>query len=190
LNATGWNTGGGSRRTGTEYADFIAARSDLGPAHGFEPVEVPDFLFGFQKSLLEWAVRRGRAAIYADCGLGKTPRQYASAFWDDVRLGRVLRFKEARDAEDERHMHPLQLDVIERCLTLWSNPGEVVLTPFLGVGSEAFGAARMGRKAVGIELEPAYFRRAVENLKNVDVPDQQSAAFGPDLFGDDDGQEL
>jgi DNA modification methylase len=91
-------------------------------------------------------------------------RQYASAFWDDVRLERVLRYKEARDAEDEKHMHPLQLDAIERAVTLWTNPGEVVFTPFLGVGSEAFGAVRLGRKAIGAELKASYYRQAVKNL--------------------------
>lgn len=99
-------------------------------------------------------------------------RQYASAFWDDVRLDRVLPYKESRDAEDEKHVHPLQRDVIERALLLWSNPGEVVLTPFMGVGSEVFSAVRMGRRGVGIELKPAYYRQAVKNLQCVDEPDE------------------
>lgn len=92
-------------------------------------------------------------------------RQYASAFWDDVRLNRVLPFKAARDAEDERHVHPLQLDVIQRGVTLWSNPGETVLTPFMGVGSEIYGAVLLGRKGLGIELKPSYYRQAVKNLQ-------------------------
>lgn len=92
-------------------------------------------------------------------------RQYASAFWDDVRVERVLPYREARDKEDEKHMHPLQLDVIERAVVLWSNPGEVVLTPFMGVGSEVFGAVINGRKGVGIELKPTYYRQAVKNLE-------------------------
>lgn len=92
-------------------------------------------------------------------------RQYASAFWDDVRIGRVLPYKPARAEEDERHIHPLQLDVIERCLVLWSNPGEVVLTPFMGVGSEVYAAVRMGRRAVGIELKPTYYGQAQKNLE-------------------------
>jgi DNA modification methylase len=91
-------------------------------------------------------------------------RQYASAFWDDVRLDRVLPFKAARDQEDEKHVHPLQLDVIERALTLWSNPGETVLTPFMGVGSEVFEAVRLGRRGIGIELKPSYYRQAVKNI--------------------------
>lgn len=93
-------------------------------------------------------------------------RQYASAFWDDIRIGRVLPFKEARDEEDERHVHPLQLDVIDRILTLWSNPGETVLTPFMGVGSESYSAVCAGRKAIGIELKPSYYRQAVRSMES------------------------
>lgn len=91
-------------------------------------------------------------------------RQYASAFWDDIRIDRVLPYHEAKDPDDERHVHPLQLDVIERTVILRSNPGEVVLTPFMGVGSEAYGAVINGRKAIGIELKPTYYRQAVSNL--------------------------
>ena len=91
-------------------------------------------------------------------------RQYASAFWDDVRLDRVLPFRAARNEEDEKHVHPLQLDIIERCLTLWSNPGETVLTPFMGVGSEVYAAVRNHRRGVGVELKPSYFRQAVKNV--------------------------
>lgn len=97
-------------------------------------------------------------------------RQYASAFWDDIRLSRVLPYREARDEEDEKHVHPLQLDVIERCLTLWSNPGETVLTPFLGVGSEVYGAVQAGRRGVGVELKASYFRQAIKNVELADQP--------------------
>lgn len=100
-------------------------------------------------------------------------RQYASAFWDDVRLDRVLPFREARDDEDERHVHPLQLDVIDRCLVMWSNPGENVLTPFMGVGSEVYGAVRAGRRGIGIELKPSYFRQAVKNVAAAEVVEEQ-----------------
>ena len=108
-------------------------------------------------------------------------RQYASAFWDDIRIGRVLPFKEGRDEDDEKHIHPLQLDVIERCVILWSNPGEVVLTPFMGVGSEVFSAVRLGRRGVGIELKPSYFRQSIKNLKHVDKEDaEQDSLFAHD----------
>lgn len=92
-------------------------------------------------------------------------RQYASAFWDDVRLDRVLPFRESKDPDDEKHVHPLQLDVIERAVTLWSNPDDVVLTPFMGVGSEVWGAVTLGRRGIGIELKPAYYRQAKLNME-------------------------
>lgn len=92
-------------------------------------------------------------------------RQYASAFWDDVRIDRVLPFKAAKDAEDEKHVHPLQLDVIERCVELWTNRGENVLTPFMGVGSEVYGAVVNGRRGIGIELKQSYYRQAIKNLE-------------------------
>jgi DNA modification methylase len=91
-------------------------------------------------------------------------RQYASAFWDDVRLDHVLPFRQAREEGDERHCHPLQLDVIERACVMWSNPRETVLTPFMGVGSEVYGAVLNGRRGVGIELKPSYYRQALLNV--------------------------
>lgn len=92
-------------------------------------------------------------------------RQYASAFWDDIRIDRVLPYKEARDEEDEKHVHPLQLDVIDRCLALWSNPGENVLTPFMGVGSEVYAAVVADRRGIGIELKDSYYRQSVKNVR-------------------------
>lgn len=94
-------------------------------------------------------------------------RQYASAFWDDIRLDRVLPFREAKDEEDEKHVHPLQLDVIDRILHLWSNPGETVLTPFMGVGSEVYAAVAQGRLGIGIELKKSYYMQAVRNMATV-----------------------
>lgn len=108
-------------------------------------------------------------------------RQYASAFWDDVRIERVLPYKEARDPNDEKHCHPLQLDVIERVIVLRSNPGEVVLTPFLGVGSEAYAAIINGRKALGIELKETYYKQAVMNC---DAAAKGVALEEMPLFGD------
>lgn len=92
-------------------------------------------------------------------------RQYASAFWDDVRIGRVLPYKESREPDDERHLHPLQLDVIDRIIALRSNPGDTVLTPFMGVGSEVCGAIAADRRAIGIELKPSYYRQALRNVE-------------------------
>jgi DNA modification methylase len=92
-------------------------------------------------------------------------RQYASCFWDDVRLDRVLPYKEAKEPEDERHVCPLHLDTIERCLLLWSNPGDTILSPFAGVGSELYGALVNGRKALGVELKSSYYRQALRNIR-------------------------
>lgn len=105
-------------------------------------------------------------------------RQYASAFWDDVRIDRVLPFKESRDEDDEKHVHPLQLDVIDRCVVLWSNTGEIVLTPFMGVGSEVYGAVTAGRFGIGIELKPSYYRQALKNLESIETQQEQRELFG------------
>jgi hypothetical protein len=108
-------------------------------------------------------------------------QRYASPVWMDIRQGRTLQYRAARDAKDEQHISPLQLDVIERCIDLWSNPGDVVLTPFLGIGSEVWGAVRMGRRGVGIELKPSYFRQAVRNLEHVDpIDDDPMGLFRQD----------
>ena len=95
-------------------------------------------------------------------------RRYASSVWDDVRIGRVLPFRDAKDEDDEKHVHPLQLDVIERYLDLRTKPGERVLTPFMGVGSEVFAAVQMGRYGIGAELKPSYFQQALRNMAAVD----------------------
>ena len=92
-------------------------------------------------------------------------QRYASSVWDDVRIKNVLPFKDSREEDDEKHVHPLQLDVIDRCIQLWSNPNEVVLTPFMGVGSEVYSPVSQGRKAIGIELKESYFKQAILNLK-------------------------
>ena len=97
-------------------------------------------------------------------------RRYASSVWDDVRIDRVLPFQDARDEDDEKHVHPLQLDVIERYLDLRTRPGERVLTPFMGVGSEVWATVRMGRYGIGAELKPSYYVQAERNLATVDVP--------------------
>jgi len=117
-------------------------------------------------------------------------RQYASSVWDDIRgtLGQfgkhdemaILPYRESRDEEDEKHVHPLQLDIIRRFVDLRTNPGETILTPFLGVGSEAYGAVELGRRAIGAELKPSYFRQAVKNLATLEdgaQPEQVALEF-------------
>lgn len=92
-------------------------------------------------------------------------QRYASSVWDDIRIDNVLPFRDGKDPDDEKHVHPLQLDVIDRIVELYSNPGEVVLTPFMGVGSEVYSPVSLGRKAIGIELKDSYFKQAIMNLK-------------------------
>lgn len=107
-------------------------------------------------------------------------RQYASAFWDDVRLDNTLAYREAREEGDESHIHPLQLDVITRAVVLWSNPGETVLTPFMGVGSEVYESVRMGRRAIGVDLKASYYRQAVRNVARavaMSVEDEQASLW-------------
>lgn len=126
-------------------------------------------------------------------------RQYASAFWDDIRgnqndreldAGGTLPFIEARTDEDEKHVHPLQLDVIRRAVVLWSNPGERVLTPFMGVGSEVYAAVELGRVGIGAELKPSYYRQAVRNLAALDDRVAAGSVAEPTLFDLDDELDL
>lgn len=94
-----------------------------------------------------------------------TWQRYASSIWDDIRIDNVLPFRDSKEEDDEKHVHPLQLDVIDRLIYLYSNKNEVVLTPFMGVGSEAYSAVSMDRKAIGIELKDSYYKQAIKNLK-------------------------
>lgn len=94
-------------------------------------------------------------------------RRYASSIWDDIRMGRVLPYLESREEDDEKHVHPLQLDVIDRVIQMRTNPGETVLTPFMGVGSEVYSAIAKGRKGIGAELKGSYFKQALRNLDSI-----------------------
>jgi len=94
-------------------------------------------------------------------------QRYASPVWMDINPSDTLQFRSARDHEDERHICPLQIEVIRRALKLWSNPGDVVLSPFAGIGSEGFVSLECGRKFTGVELKPSYFKAACENLRSV-----------------------
>jgi DNA modification methylase len=93
-------------------------------------------------------------------------QRYASSVWDDIRIDNVLPFRDGKDEDDEKHVHPLQLDVIDRLVELYSNKGEVVLSPFGGVMSEPFSAVSLGRKAIAIELKDSYFKQGIENMKH------------------------
>jgi DNA modification methylase len=101
-------------------------------------------------------------------------RRYASSVWDDIRLGHVLPFRDAKDPDDEKHVHPLQLDVIARFVQMRTRPGETVFTPFMGVGSEVYESVRLGRVGVGCELKPSYYVQAERNMQAVDTDARQS----------------
>jgi len=104
-------------------------------------------------------------------------QRYASPVWMDIDQTNTLQYRAGRDLKDEQHISPLQLDVIERCIDLWSNPGDVVLTPFLGIGSEVYSAVKMGRRGVGFELKPSYFAQAVANLRGMEKPSDGLFSF-------------
>jgi len=91
-------------------------------------------------------------------------QRYASSVWDDIRIDNVLPFRDSKEEDDEKHVHPLQLDVIDRLVEMYSNPDEIVLTPFMGVGSEVYSPVSLGRKAIGVELKDSYFKQAKINL--------------------------
>lgn len=95
-------------------------------------------------------------------------RRYADYMWDDIRIDNVLPFRDSKEEDDEKHVHPLQLDIIDRVVYMYSNPGETVLTPFMGVGSEVYSPVSLGRKAIGIELKDSYFKQAKINLSMAD----------------------
>lgn len=128
----------------------------------------------FDTSFESWAKQAG-----AMLDQGKSPwpyktwlsimtwQRYASPIWTDIRQTRTLQYRGGRDEADEVHISPLQLDVIERCIDLWSNPGEIVFTPFMGIGSEVYCAVERGRKAIGIELKQSYWRQAVSNIESL-----------------------
>lgn len=138
---------------------------------------LPDYLLGFRvpgENALPVSHPKGLEHLkYAGSrkieGVGESRshniwRAYASPVWMDIRQTHTLNARLARSEEDEKHLCPLQLDVISRACVLWSNAGENVLTPFMGVGSEVYGAVVLGRRGVGIELKESYFKQAVVNV--------------------------
>jgi DNA modification methylase len=121
----------------------------------------PDGFKGYQYDDGRWYFIPGQDATSIDVW-----QKYASPVWDDIRQTNTLQFQEARESDDERHICPLQLDVIERAMQLWSVPGDVVLSPFMGIGSETYMAVKMDRKAIGAELKPSYFNLAKRNMQS------------------------
>ena len=106
-------------------------------------------------------------------------QKYASPVWFDINQMNVLNVKQARDDKDEKHICPLQLDVIERCINLWSNPNDIIFSPFAGIGSEGHVALKTHRRFLGIELKPGYFEHAIKNLKQaiIEREDDEMSLF-------------
>jgi DNA modification methylase len=104
-------------------------------------------------------------------------QQWASPIWTDINPSDTLQRTSARDEQDERHICPLQLQVIRRCIGLWSNPGDLIFSPFAGIGSEGYEALKWGRRYLGIELKRSYFEQAVQNLRSAVLEDSQMELF-------------
>jgi DNA modification methylase len=168
-----------SAMSGQGLADYVITFRK--PGENDEPLSG-----GFTRWVGDDSLDIGRDAyerqLKAERGSGRAPwtyeqwvsilvwQRYASPVWSDINQTRTLQYRGGRDEKDEVHISPLQLDVIERCIDLWSAPGEVVLTPFLGIGSEVYSAVEMGRRGVGFELKPSYFSQAVRNIAGLSAP--------------------
>lgn len=168
-----------SALSGQGLADYIVTFRK--PGENDEPIDggftrwVGDHTLDISRDAYERQLRAERAS-------GRAPwtyeqwvsimvwQRYASPVWMDINQTRTLQYRNARDEKDEVHISPLQLDVIERCIDLWSLPGDVVITPFLGIGSEVYSAVEMGRRGVGFELKPSYFAQAVKNIASLSAP--------------------
>ena len=145
---------------------------------------IPDFLVTMRKP----GENTERVTHTDDTFPARVWQQYASPIWTDINPSDTLQYRSARENEDERHICPLQLTVIRRGIELWTNKNDIVLTPFLGIGSEAYMAVKMNRRAVGIELKDSYFRQAVENVKSATQERQMDLFdFLQDNGGDQNG---
>lgn len=148
---------------------------------------IPDYVVTFRKPGVNPVPVSGRLEKWAgDDSFSVTGdrsidlwQRYASPVWMDINPSRTLQYTTAREENDERHICPLQLDVIERCMELWSMPDDLVLTPFLGIGSEAYVAVKNGRKAIGFELKESYYSKAVENCR---LAEQEASISQKTLF--------
>lgn len=152
---------------GVAGADYllIFRRSGDNPVPVFHPTGLMDY-YGEKPLPADCLPYRGWTGKQTENRYSQAVwRRYASSVWDDIRIHRVLPFREARESDDEKHVHPLQLDVIDRVVVMRSNPGETVFTPFMGVGSEVYSPLMLGRRAIGAELKASYFRQAAKNCE-------------------------
>lgn len=140
---------------------------------------LPDYLLVFRKTPPD---EREAVPVGKDRGLFPVSlwQQWASPVWMDINQTDVLNVRGAKDGKDEKHLCPLQLDLIERAVRLWSNEGETVLSPFMGIGSEGWGALKCQRRFVGFELKESYYRQAIKNLSHM-----SDTSFAGDLFDGD-----
>lgn len=133
-------------------------------------VGIPDYLMVFRKD--------GEHEHPVNCDISvDTWQKYASPVWMDIDYSKTLNAAEGRDSNDEKHICPLQLDTIERAICLWSNKGDKVLSPFMGIGSEVYQAVKMERFGVGFELKDSYYATAVKNIKSVEFERRQTTLF-------------
>jgi DNA modification methylase len=142
---------------------------------------IPDYLCTFRKP----GDNQERVTNTNDSFPVKLWQNFADPHWDDINPSDTMQYRSAREHNDERHICPLQLEVIRRAVKLWTNPGDTVWSPFAGIGSEGFVALEMGRKFIGSELKRSYYTQACRNLDRA-----LSASVG--LFagqGDDDSEE-
>lgn len=142
-------------------------------------VGIPDYLLIFRKpgDALYPVKHQDTNAYQPDYLPVDLWQKYASPVWMDIDYGKTLNARSGRDEKDEKHIAPLQLQTIERAIHLWSNEGDTVLTPFLGIGSELYQALQMGRRGVGFELKESYFEEAVKNCRPI-----ESKRTAPSLF--------
>lgn len=189
----------------TTYSEFIASKALVAKPCGIEgAITLSDCLSPFQKACTEWALRRGRSALFEDCGLGKTrqqiewarivanPRGEIEGFIEfetpskenpdkgGIHPSDTLQGRSAREHKDERHICPLQLPIIERAINLWTNPGDLVFSPFAGIGSEGYVALKLKRRFLGVELKRSYWDQAKANLASA-----ESLAVEQDLFSNE-----
>lgn len=133
-------------------------------------VGIPDYLLVFRKD--------GEHNHPIHCGIDvDTWQKYASPVWMDIDYGNTLNREGSAENNDEKHICPLQLDTIERAITLWSNEGDTVLTPFLGIGSEVYEAIKLGRKGLGFELKESYFNCAINNVRVAEAERGEATLF-------------
>lgn len=134
-------------------------------------VGIPDYLMIFRKE--------GEHDHPVHCNISvDTWQKWASPVWMDIDYGNTLNAQSGRDSNDEKHICPLQLDTIERAICLWTNEGDTVLTPFLGIGSEVYTAIKTGRYGIGFELKESYFNEAIKNCRAIEITSHQPSLFG------------